>query len=144
MAKIPFFPNSSTDPIYNSLVDIDFGEDFLNENCFKITDNIAHIHNNYDNIRKKTTSETIESLTNINLPKVIFNYHDKNGKILEQIIVHNFKFVKIINKLDFDWTKNTPKELKIQFKYDKTFHSEKKYNTYIRKKKLNKINERKN
>jgi len=141
----PFFPNPILlfEPIYNNLVDIDFGENVLNENCFKIKGNIAHIHNNYDNIRKKSTSQIIESLINTNLPKVIFNYHDKNGEVLEQIIVCNFKFIKIINKLDFNWNENTLKKLKVQFEYDKTFHSEKEYNSYIRKEKLNKINGRK-
>jgi len=140
MPLLPLITPNLLNPIFRNLVDVDFGNDILNEDCFKIKNNIAYINNFYDNQFNISTSQIIQSLINITLSKVVFKFHDKNGKVLEQIYIFDFKFTKIINLLDYNLGKDSLKTLKVKFKYSKSFHSEKEYKSYIRKKKLNKIN----
>jgi len=147
MASLAHFKNTnpySGDVIYKNIYVAKFNDEYLSENCFKI--NKKHFHFNVNIINNKASPlqiifNYIENKSKINLPIELYN---KTGDLIQIISLQNFQFLKIKNLLDFKWGgKESIIKIKVSYKYKnmKLFNNYSEYNQFLRKLKLEKINE---
>ena len=144
--SLPHFNKLSSykyDVIYNSLFLINFENELLSDNCIsidgdKMTFNLF-IHND-ELVPYHIIKNFIKNKKIIKYLEVF--YYDKQGTIEFVIFLKNFKFIKIIDLLDFNLEKyDEIKKLSTIFKYDDEYViMMKDYDKFIRKIKLENIN----
>jgi len=139
------YSNYYQDAVQQSAVEVLFDNLKMSNNCRSIEKNIMTFNFNvfeteiipYDIIKKMISNNEIIKYLEI-------RYFSKNGSRIYSTFLNNFRFVKILNFLDFDWSKsNDIKDLKVIFKYDGiyTAASDMEYNKFIRRIKIENIND---
>ncbi len=140
---------SQITPIYNNLCEINFGiKKFkeIEDNIIKIKKKSIYFNVNFN---KDTTNKIeildfiLQCLNNKEIVNIVeFKFHNKNGEIYYRIIIEKFRFTKIVNLLDFDFSKDDIRHLEVKFKYDKqSLVYEDDYLVFMRKFKLKNIGE---
>ena len=135
----------SYDPVNKSAAEVLFNDVELNNNCFAIEKNIMKFNINcnekeiipYDIIKNMIDNKEVIKYLEI-------KHFNKFGDSLYSVFLKNFRFVKILNFLDFDWNEiNNIKDMSVVFKYEKiyTIMSSEEYEKFNRKIKLEKIND---
>jgi len=143
--SLPSYSYTNIEPVYN-FCEIDFGVKILKEvenNITKVSKNSIYFNLNLNIGGKVEVLDFIlPSIDNKEVFKLVeFKFTNKNGNISYRIIVENFRFTKVVNLLDFDYSKYELKNLKVKFKYDKShLIYEKDYTKFIRRLKLDNIN----
>jgi hypothetical protein len=142
--NIGIFKPYNVEPIYCSLFDVMFYDFNLKNNCYSIEKNIMKFNLNFDGKELSpynSIKNMIDNSETISYLEIV--HYDKFGSKIYSNFLKNFRFVKILNFLDFDWNKsNEIKNLRVIFKYEKiyTITSSSEYEKFNRKIKLEKIN----
>lgn len=136
---LPHFTNNklvpnSCEPIFSNLCEIDFGIPILTEYCYKVEKNIAHFYLN-DHDGNFPIMDYVQSDESLGV--VEFKYHNKVNEVISITVVENFRFVRILDLLDYDWSVSDCKKIQVEFVYDKaTFFDKAQYKAYLRKLKI--------
>ena len=145
MTTIGAFNTHNFNPIHYSLFSVMFEEFNLKDNCYSIEKNIIKFNLNFDGkelIPYNIIKRMIDNSEMISYLEIA--HYDKYGDNVYSNFLKNFRFVKIMNFLDFDWSKaDEIKNLRVIFKYEKiyTITSRAEYEKFNRKIKLEKIND---
>jgi len=143
--SLPFSAYSSLDPVYN-LCEVDLGTQEFSEiehSITKVEKNSIYFNMNVDSdgyievldfVRQSLKSKEVFDIGE-------FKFLNKSGDVIYRIVIENFRFTKIVNLLDFDYSDDV-KQLQVKFKYDiYELVYEKDYKKYIRRLKLKSIGE---
>lgn len=145
---LPYFNNmsikASYTPVYDNNFVVNFDNEILSDNCFSIEKNIIKFNlfiTKNELVPYHIIKEYIENKTLIKYLEI--SYYNKYGSIEFSFFLKNFLFVEILNLIDFNWENfDSIKKLFVSFRYDKEYVvMYKDYNKFIRKIKLENINE---
>lgn len=129
---LPHFLKSNKqdlDPIYKSLAEAEFYDtdpiSILTEQLYKIEGNKMYFHLNITEDKEIIPLKKIVELMDSNVKLMVNVYfHDKEGEVLYKVDLYGFRFIKLLNVLDYDWNENNEiKDLVVEFTYDSEFVS---------------------
>lgn len=116
-----FFNNNKfIEPIYDSLIEINFNNDILYFQINSINNDSMFFNVNISNDNKIEPLYTIMDMIKLKYKtNIIINRLSKEGNIILKMKLYNFRFKSINNLLDFDFSNENLYNLETKFTFDK-------------------------
>jgi len=130
------YPN---DPVYTNLFIINFDDEYMKENCYKMDKKYCYFNANEINEKIVPLEYIYRLIKNKEVFDLPIYIHNKKETVIQIIILENFQFTKLKDVVNFDYSRFSDiMKLRVRYKY-KNMVLCNDYNKYLRKKKLENI-----